>query len=368
MKSRTFRPPRGNSNIPTMSRPGFTLVELLVVIAIIGILVSLLLPAVQSAREAARRTQCSNNLKQIGIALHSYHTLIGVFPPGSVARTDTSSSVSNEEEWGAHVFLLPHLEQQNLYDKLDVDNRRLLDCFAIALDTANPNAAEMKQLLQTGLDVYQCPADEDSATLDASKRHFYGKTNTGSGKFEVGKTNYPVVFGFYDRPWSGSSPYKNNGVFYTNAKLKMTDIDDGATNTFAVGERDMRCYAASWPGVRNPPGPCNWGVYHNRGRVSTKLNSPEDPETLKLTNNWNSGSNGQCNSCVEGFSSEHAGGAFFLFCGGSVQFISENIDFNNGGLTQSQLQSGAQYDPLQLGVYQRLGIYDDGLPIGADEY
>ena len=345
---------------------GFTLVELLVVIAIIGILVALLLPAVQKARDAARRTQCSNNLKQIGIALHSYHTLLGVFPPGSVARNDVGSSVSNEEEWGVHVYLMPHLEQGNIYDKLDVDNRRLMDCFAIAVDTANPDSAEMKILLQTAIQVYQCPADESSATLDAGARHFYGKTNTGANKFEVGKTNYPAVCGLYDRPWSGSAPYKNNGMFYTNSKLRMTDIKDGATNTFAFGERDMRCYAASWPGVRNPPGPCNWGVYHNRGRISFKLNSPEDPEWHKANGTWGNPANGFCDNCSEGFSSRHSGGAFFLFCGGSVRFISDHVDYNNGGL--SQVTSGAPYDPQQLGVYQRLGIYNDGMPIGADEF
>jgi len=366
-----YDPSDGKRAVPrcetgSQQRRAFTLVELLVVIAIIGILVALLLPAVQSARDAARRTQCSNNLKQIGIALHSYHTLIGVFPPASVARNVSHSEASREEEWGVHVFILPHIEQGNLYDKLDVENRRLMDCLAIASDSSNPDSAAMRQLLQTQIPIYNCPADEDAATLDADKRHFFGKGNTA--QIEVGKTTYPAVNGLYDRPWEGTGPFKNNGVFYTNARVKISDIDDGTTNTFAFGERDMRCYAASWPGVRNPPGPCNWGVYHNRGRVSFKLNSPEDPEWHKTNGTWENPTAGFCDNCSEAFSSEHSGGAFFLFCDGSVHFISENIEFSNGGLTYQDLRQGNPYDKTLLGAYQRLGIYNDEMPIGADEF
>ncbi|MCA9222139.1 MAG: DUF1559 domain-containing protein, partial [Planctomycetales bacterium] len=228
---------------------GFTLVELLVVIAIIGILVALLLPAVQSARAAAQRTECSNNLKQIGLALHTYHTFKKKFPPASHMKA------SLDEEWGWAVYILPQMEQQNLYDSLRVSDMRLVE--VLADSTFHP-------FLQTGLKAYQCPSDKPNDLLDKSIRHFFGNGNTA--KIEIGKSNYACVLGLYDKPGS----FKNNGVFYNDSKTRITDIKDGSSNTFMIGERDELCGAAVWAGVRNPPGPCHWGVYQNGGRVSKK--------------------------------------------------------------------------------------------------
>lgn len=332
---------------PGLTR-GFTLVELLVVITIIGILIALLLPAVQAAREAARRASCTNNLKQIGLSLHNYSTALGSFPSGSVTEPGTSSQRQKEESWGFHVFIMPYIEMQPLYDKLGVQKRTLKELLQTPADY---------DLLQTFIATYACPSEEEEATLDAKKRHFYGNGNTD--KIEVGKTNYVACVGFYDRPWEGKAPYENNGVLFTNSHITPVAVYDGTSNTFAVGERDMRCYAASWPGVRNPPGPCNWGEYHNRGRVSFKLNSPEDPDYQKrVYGSWDS-----CDSCTEAFSSRHPGGANFAMCDGSVQFISENIDFSNAGLTQSDLRKGKDIaQPDKLGLYQRLGIRNDRQP------
>ncbi|MDA1166079.1 MAG: DUF1559 domain-containing protein [Planctomycetota bacterium] len=187
-------------------------------------------------------------------------------------------------------------------------------------------------------------------------RHFFGAGN--AAQIAIGKSNYPAVMGLYDIPGS----FANNGVFYNNSSTGLKSITDGASNTFAVGERDTRCGAAHWAGCRNPPGPCHWGVYQNRGRISKKVNSPESVPTPSQNSHpgWD-----PCDSCGEGFSSPHTGGAHFLLCDGSVQFINENIEFRNAGLTQAQLSSGTAFNSSNLGVYQRLGIIDDDATIGA---
>ena len=135
---------------------GFTLIELLVVIAIIAILIALLLPAVQQAREAARRTQCRNNLKQIGLALHNYHDTFRLFPPGVIR-----DGQNNSEAWGWTVFILPFLEQANLYNQLDPDTYRLRDLLA-GLNPTYPAPTANAAILQNPLSVFICPSDPNS--------------------------------------------------------------------------------------------------------------------------------------------------------------------------------------------------------------
>ncbi|MCH2200351.1 MAG: DUF1559 domain-containing protein [Fuerstiella sp.] len=315
-------------------RYGYTLIELLVIFAIIGVLIAILLPAVQTAREAARRIQCANNLRQLGLAIHYYHDYHGSFPPGCM------DDEHKQESWGWGTFILPQIEQNQLYEQLDVTNRRLTEILQ------DPG---VNRLVQTPIAVFRCPSDSTPDQLPAELRHFNGNGNIE--ELELGTANYVACQGLYDEGGS----FRNNGVFYNGSVTELKDIRDGTSNTFMLGERDMRCASGVWAGCRNPPGGCNWGVYQNRGRVSEELNSPVTRESPN-----------QCDSCSEGFSSAHSGGAWFVFCDSSVRFISDEIHFSNGGLSQSELNNEVDYDRQQLGVYQKLGIRDDGMLVGVE--
>lgn len=187
---------------------GFTLIELLVVIAIIAILIALLLPAVQQAREAARRTQCKNHLKQLGLAINNYVSSYRYLPPG--ASVDLSvSATGNNGSWGVHGRILPLLEQGNLYDKVDL---------SIAWD------------FQTAIDglkipVYACPSDPNSDRV----------RDPGGGKVKL----YPTNYGFNYGTWFVYDPANGNGgdgAFFPNAKLSMASFTDGISNTLLASE------------------------------------------------------------------------------------------------------------------------------------
>lgn len=335
---------------------GFTLIELLVVIAIIAILIALLLPAVQQAREAARRTQCKNNLKQIGLAMHNYHDTSLMFPTGAVPTPNPSNPnnfLGNEEHWGWMAFLLPHMDQAPLFDNLDVNGRTLADVGRAigsnqqALDQAFPP-----------LTAFQCPSDTTGPRLKPGMRrnHFNGNGFPGGGTFRPPTSNYIGVCGYKDinRP-SNYTTNPNDGVLFNRSRIAIRDITDGTSNTFAVGERDQRCGAGTWIGNRNPGGGGTHGADYQFGRISVLLNDPVNTGNQR---------------CTDGFSSKHEGGGQFLMCDGSVRFVSENIDFRNipsgpgwrnHGQTNARI-SGAQY--ATMGVYQLLGIRDDDRPIG----
>lgn len=320
---------------PRENRPGFTLVELLVVMAVIGILISLILPAVQQAREAARRKTCANNLKQIALGLHNTHELQGRFPPGWIGNT------GYQAEWAWTSFMLPQLEQQNLFEQLDVSGTPLHQVFN------DPNRIE---LLKTPLPVFRCPSDTTPTLLPGGDPSFPNvdrifDCSTCPTGFEPSASNYVGNSGFFDQ----SNQFRNNGIFFGTHTTSLRDITDGTSNTLLVGEREARCRSGSWIGVRNPPGEDMWGTYYVRARVSIRLNDPRksgDPDFF--------------NACTEGFSSKHPGGAHFALCDGSVRFINDNIDFNNAGLTEAEIiNSVPTVDATQLGVFQRLGVRDD---------
>jgi prepilin-type N-terminal cleavage/methylation domain-containing protein/prepilin-type processing-associated H-X9-DG protein len=310
------------------SRPGFTLVELLVVIAIISILIALLLPAVQAAREAARRLSCTNNLKQIGIAMHHYHDSHQTFPPGYI------SVEWDYEEWGWPVFLLPYMERENLYRDLDVNARRLNE---VLTDRYG------RLVVSTALHDFRCPSDSTDDPLPATLRHFDG-VGAPSG-YRPGTSNYMGVAGLFDR----ADGLENDGVLFGNSAIGFSHLSDGASNTYMVGERDQRCGAGAWCGNRNPLGRGSLGAYYVVARVSLKLNDPLDLGD---------------DSCREGFSSPHPGGGNFLMCDGSVDFVGNTISFSNGGVdVYAQTGTFNRYEAYQLGLYQLFGIRNDGVPM-----
>jgi len=317
--------------VSSTKKAGFTLVELLVVIAIIGILIALLLPAVQAAREAARRSQCTNNLKQIGVALHTYHDVQKVFPPGWLYQG------LNQPEFGWLTFLLPQVEQGGLSDQMETETRSL--------------GQVPRSLRVSRISTYKCPSSK-SGPIPHIKFH-------GAGN-DYGTSDYPAVAGLFlhalDPSSSTNQPYKNNGMFFGNSKLKMRDILDGTSNTFAAGERTRRCKSGFWPGVHRSEQTDEVGMVASSGVVGVHLNHPDSPTAIP----------GVTSECQNGFDSNHPGGANFVFCDGHVGFISETIESDMNGLDYHTDTASDINNTGALGTYQLLGLRSDGQPVQLD--
>ncbi len=330
--------------IETISRPprppkhaGFTLIELLVVIAVIAILVALLLPAAQQVREAARRSQCRNHLKQIGLALHNYHETFGTLPPGNVHKAGNENTAS-VAAWGWGAFILPQVEQSPLFDRLQVNQR---DLDAVLRDNT------LNTLTQTPITVFRCPSD--TAPERNNKRSFNDPYDADftNGPAHLATSNYIAVHG---TRWSTPQQWIANGrdpfgTFWGDSSVRFRDITDGTSNTFFVGERDWDCLAGVWPGVRNYTGNGNVGNRQHLGLVDVKLNDP----ALDASGNA---------ECERGFSSKHPGGGHFVLGDGRVMFVSENIHFDNTNLNATNA------DAANMGLYQRLGRRNDGQTVG----
>lgn len=312
------------------SRPGFTLIELLVVIAIISVLIALLLPAVQQAREAARRTQCRNNLKQMGLALHNYHDSYNTFPPGIVSRLANPTWVmapgacnSAPDDlgpgWSFFARMLPYLEQGNFHNTINFN-----------LPLSDPANAAARR---TVVGAYRCPSDAGPQLIriyDCGSPPSTSNTPTivtdaaGTsyvGSLGGGKTGDPD-YGCYEY-----QPF--NGIFHRNVSIRAADITDGLSNTIGVGERHAGFVESAWAGIvagqeviynsatRPPPynpalPPCqNWRptitavVVHSRQYT---LNAP--------------------NGSPASFYSPHVGSGNFLFMDGSTRTLSASIDLS----------------------------------------
>ena len=312
---------------------GFTLIELLVVIAIIAILIALLLPAVQQAREAARRSQCKNNLKQFGLALHNYHDTFNTFPPGYVfgrsAPAFNQSSIERSN-WSWGTFILPYIDQAPLYS--------LLQPGTITLDAHLATPAGLTALT-TPLAAFVCPSDVGPAmnnfneTLNTEPTHanapWYNRnvTSNGTDRIAIAKSNYvgsacasvsttPPV-----DPAAATGPI--SGIFGQNTKVGIRDITDGTSNTLLVGERAWK-YGIMTVGAGTALGfsaeTCTSGT--SAGIKAAGLGA------LGLASNGINWSANNRVHQVRGYSSVHVGGAHFTMCDGSVRFISENIDYN----------------------------------------
>jgi prepilin-type N-terminal cleavage/methylation domain-containing protein len=298
-------------------RTGFTLIELLVVIAILGMLIALLMPAVQQAREAARRAQCRNNLRQLGLALHNYHDTAQAFPPGWVYDANRPAPSAPTNCWGWSAFILPHLDQATLYSQLNLSVG-----FSGGLDAAGNNSSLGNTGLEaTVLNVFRCPSDVGSEEV------LSGTGGPGLTMSYGGRSNYPGVNGgllFDFLPLTD-----HGGVFGENSHRGLRDMTDGSSNCVVVGERAWIDVAGSgvgptalWAGARsgNPGTETANGVALTIGNCVVPLNS----QPLGQHNPLGSG---LADGSWHGFSSHHPGGAHFLLGDGSVRFISETVDY-----------------------------------------
>jgi len=314
------------------SRRGFTLIELLVVIAVIAILIALLLPAVQQAREAARRTQCKNHLKQIGLAIHNYESNFTLLPP-SVCIDLAMSATGNNGAWSIHGRILPYLDQANLQNLVD------------------PTIAWDFQLVISGVKVpvYSCPSDPGADRVRV----------VGSGRPDL----YPTTYGFSYGTWFVYNPangQSGDGAFGPNARRKLADFTDGTANTLMASEvKAWTPYRrnggppattvptmSTWPAVVasggefKDTGHTEWpdGRVHHEGMTTAFGPNALTPCRNGATthpecdyNSWQEGRNGSTGApsyAAITSRSHHEGIVQSLLMDGSVRAVSENIDIN----------------------------------------
>jgi prepilin-type processing-associated H-X9-DG protein len=294
------------------------LVELLVVIAIIGILVALLLPAIQQAREASRRSNCTNNLKQIGIAMHNYHDIEKTLPSGrmgcdgaSVSQCTNANTGSFAQGTSAFVAILPQLEQEGLFFKI---NYAQTPWFG-GTGTAPAWYAANTSLVETRPAVMVCPSDVSLANImdypATGNRPATGSYAVNAGSDAVSNSN--------------TAKFTNNGVFVYRTGRRLAEILDGLSMTFLVGETIDNHVVATGPNAWSEGTRC-------RGFRSTVNPLNTKPGTgVGLSGSEN-----------HAFGSRHPGGAQFLFADGHVATISKGIDFV---------------------TYQRLSTRDEGIPV-----
>lgn len=334
---------RSNSN----RLRGFTLIELLVVIAIIAVLIALLLPAVQQAREAARRTQCKSNLKQIGLAMHNYHDTANTLPFGWIGDP---SGANNGNRWGWGSMILPAIDQAPLYMNFSsLTGTNSAGASATGFN-AKMTSFPMPNILQTNLSVYRCPSDTGAQVVISPLSNGYSVTGTTT---QFGRSNYAGVVGSVT---NGQIPTTSNGAgngaFSQNSKRNFRDFTDGQSNTFLVGEKRSpgttsgQYYGGDviWAGVPDETSAAPFAMHIGDC-------SPGDTINLKVT----VAPTTTTYVPYAGFGSAHVGGAHFLMGDGAVRFISDNIASAPAGANPA---NGPGY------TYQNLAAVNDGQVIG----
>jgi len=280
----------------TLSRRAFTLVELLVVIAIIGTLVGLLLPAVQAAREAARRTQCTNNLKQTGLALQNYHEARRTLPEGWLCNPDHSDAHHAEEGvgWGWASRILPYVEENALSKSIVI---------------TGSISAVSSTVKETVIQSFLCPSDAGAGkptfkpglpSGNEEEDHEHPDETEGTDTYS--RTNYVGMFGTNE--WHDDA-YEGDGMFFANSRMPFRHVSDGLSKTIMVGERDSRIGGSLWIGmVEGLAEPIGRTVAHGHHAPN---GNPAEQHFGDL-------------------SSRHQGGANVVFADGHCDFISETVD------------------------------------------
>ncbi|QEH37791.1 Type II secretion system protein G precursor [Aquisphaera giovannonii] len=351
---------------------GFTLIELLVVISIIGVLIALLLPAVQAAREAARRAQCTNNLKQLALAAHNYESANGCFPMGSPVKVATYSAgwiKAGEYDWGHSLFvaMLPQMEQGPLFNAVN---------FSVNIELAE-NMTIHRSQIQTLL----CPSDNlgwqtDEPTQWANYAGFrvtHGSYSGCTGTWSHWKDDPRTA------PSLATLVAQDNGIFYANSRTRLADVTDGTSNTILLGERAtfdrFRSFSNWWFSGWNGASLFDTLTAMNPQRLvaisSLPMPRPDDwPGVVD-------------NALLNSASSRHPGGANVAMADGSVRFLKETIQswpvdsFGNptgvkdGGGTMYPFDGTTLYTLLpgtSLGVYQALSTRSGGEVISSDSY
>ena len=320
-----------------MCRKGFTLVELLVVIAIIGILIAMLLPAVQAAREAARRMQCSNNVKQLALGLMNYESANGFFPPGG------SIAAAGSPPYGASwmVHILPYCEQNSLYERMDAAGHGAYGCYA----PGNPTNA--RTLENVAFDFLRCPSsplpvnganhpDEyqvnDPSSPSSNNEPYQGPNYTGisGGGYPVGYNNgtYPLSF----RIVNSNLPdgiISEGGVLIREKTTTAAAISDGLSNTMAIGEQSDWCIETDGS-KRDCRSDCGHGFYFGPAPKNRDERSFNITCVIHRINEKSFGAFGVRNDCGSNraIQSAHPGGAMVGFADGSVHFLNETIEVN----------------------------------------